>query len=119
MCVSIYYDALRGYPLSIDENNIIGGIVGKYNREKLPECTNDFGVDEYNPEYPELIFSGATDLAETTNPIVIAIGCHYWARCLSEIKENVDGADWTVQMDDDDLIWDNNKGWNHEMFEYI
>jgi hypothetical protein len=35
----------------------------------------------------------------------------YWAKCLTEIRKTVKGAERPVNMDDNELEWDENEGW--------
>ena len=119
MGISIYYDAVRNYPLTCDENSFIGKIVEKYNKEKPFENGEDFCIYEYDTKEPELIFSGATGLPLSDNAMETVEGCYYWAKCLTEIKKIAKDAKWTVQMDDMELTWDDEKGWRHEMFDCL
>jgi hypothetical protein len=114
MGISIYYDAERDYPLTDDENNLIEKIVGKYNIEKMSKFKKgeDFYIYEYDKNEPRKIFSGATGLEmSAANPMITAKCCIFWAKCLTEIRNIVKDAEWAVQMDDDELIWDEEKGW--------
>jgi hypothetical protein len=114
MGISIYYDAERNYPLSDKENNLIEKIVEKYNTEKRKKFKKgeDFYIYEYNKKEPEKIFSGSTGLAMSfINPVITAKCCIFWAKCLTEIRKILKDAKWSVQMDEDELIWDEEKGW--------
>ena len=119
MGISFYYVAVRNYPLTDDENNIIGKIVEKYNKEKEFENGEDFCIYEYDTKEAELVFSGATGLPLSGDIWETAEGCYYWAKCLTEIKKIVKGAKWTVHIDDMELTWDDEKGWCHEMFDHV
>jgi hypothetical protein len=114
MGISIYYDAERDYPLTDKENNLIEKIVEKYNVEKMNKFENgeDFYIYDYDKNEPRKIFSGATGLEiSDINPMITAKCCIFWAKCLTEIRKIINDSEWTVQMDDDELIWDEEKGW--------
>jgi hypothetical protein len=115
MGISIYYDVKRAYPLTDEENNIIEKIVEKYNAEKEKKFKKgeDFYIYEYDKDESEKIFSGSTGLAMSfINPMITAKCCIFWAKCLTEIRNIVKDAEWSVQMDEDELIWDEEKGWH-------
>jgi hypothetical protein len=115
MSISIYYDAERDYPLTEEENNFIEKIVKKYNieKEKKFKKGEDFYIYEYDKKDPQKIFSGSTGLAMSfINPMITAKCCMLWAKCLTEIRNIVKDAEWSVQMDDDELMWDEINGWH-------
>jgi hypothetical protein len=115
MGISIYYDAKRNYPLTDGENELIEKIVKKYNIEKDKKFKKgeDFYIYGYDKDEPEKIFSGSTGLAMSfVNPMITAKCCIFWAKCLTEIRNNVKNAEWSVQMDEDELIWDEINGWH-------
>ena len=120
MGISIYYDARRKYPLTEEENKIVSDIINKYDKEKRFKKGEDFCVYEYDTDEPETIFSGATGLPMSTlNPMLTVTdaeqfffaACLYWAKCLTEIKDIVKDAEWSVNIDDTYLIWDEKEGW--------
>jgi hypothetical protein len=115
MGISIYYNAKRDYPLTDEENNLIEKIVEKYNLEKEKKFKRgeDFYIYEYDTNEPEKIFSGSTGLAMSfINPMITAKCCIFWAKCLTEIRNILKTAEWSVQMDEDELTWDEGKGWH-------
>jgi hypothetical protein len=116
MGISIYYGAKRSYKLTEDENKQIETIVEKYDREREFKKGEDFYIYDYNIEEPEVIFSGATGLPMSIiNPMITVKGCMYWAKCLTEIRNIVKDAEWSVQMDETELEWDEKEGWKLPM----
>ena len=125
MGISIYYNAKRKYPLTEEENKFVNDVINKYNKEKKLKINEDIFVDdfcvyEYDKDEPETIFSGATGLPMSTlNPMLTVTdaeqlffaACLYWAKCLTEIKDIVKDAEWSVNIDDTYLIWDEKEGW--------
>ena len=112
MGISIYYDARRKYPLTEEENKLVNDIINKYDKEKKFKKGEDFCVYEYDTDEPETIFSGATGLPMSmSNPMLTVTACLYWAKCLTEIKHIIKNAEWSVNMDDTDLVWDEKEGW--------
>jgi hypothetical protein len=49
------------------------------------------------------------------NPMITVKGCMYWAKCLTEIRNIVKDAEWSVQMDETELEWDEKEGWQLPM----
>jgi hypothetical protein len=112
MGISIYYAARRTNPMTDNERSQIETIIKKYDREKKFKKGEDFCVYDYDPEEPEVIFSGATGLPMSfIKPMVTANACIYWAECLTKIRQILKDAEWSVNMDDTDLVWDESEGW--------
>ncbi|MDR1180173.1 MAG: hypothetical protein LBK44_06675 [Spirochaetales bacterium] len=112
MGISIYYAAKRSYRITDEENKLIEDIINKYNKEKKFKRGEDFCIYEYDNEDPEAIFSGSTKLPASLNPIHTYQACIYWAKCLTEIRKIVKDAQWNVSMDEFELEWDEEKGWD-------
>jgi hypothetical protein len=114
MGISIYYNAKRDYPLTNDENNCIEKIVKKYDMEKKKKINKgkDFYIYDYDEDEPEKVFSGSTSLDMSfINPVITAKCCIFWAKFLTEIRNTIKDAEWTVRMDEDELLWDDEKGY--------
>ena len=109
MGISIYYDAVREYKLTDEENSIIETIIEKYNSKK-DKKSEDFCVYDYDPEDPKIIFNGSTGLP-MNNPMRTVKSCIFWAECLTEIRKVVKNTTWCVQLDDTELKWDEKEGW--------
>ncbi|MDR2924371.1 MAG: hypothetical protein LBU76_00155 [Azoarcus sp.] len=115
MGISIYYTAERSYPLTDEENKLIEAIVKKYDEGKKFKKGEDFCVYEYDSEEPEVIFNGSTGLPMSFNPMNTVKACLYWVDCLTEIRNIVKDANWSVNMDDTELEWDEEEGWQLPM----
>lgn len=113
MSVSIYYSAKRKGILSEYENKIIGTVIKKYSESySYKDMAEDFCVYDYHTSEPEVIFRGSTKLPLSDNLEETIIAIQHWAACLSEIRRLVSDAQWSVNVDDEVLIWDEKDGWD-------
>jgi hypothetical protein len=116
MGVSIYYTAKRSNPLTKDETKDIEGIIKEYDKGKPVKKGEDFYVYDYDKEEPEVIFNGATGLPLSFSDGMLTVeACLYWAECLTKIRHIVKDAEWSVNMDDTELEWDEKDGWQLPM----
>jgi len=114
MGVSIYYDASRPTPLTPEEQKAIDAIVEKYSVTKEIEQFLETGVgwrgesfDIDPPQFrkPGVIFQGSTGLPlETIEESVTA--AKRWCQVLTEIRRAVPDAEWSVNIDDAEIPWD-------------
>ena len=115
MGVSIYYTANRSYPLTEVETKSIEDIVKEYDDSKPFKDGEDFYVYDYDDEEPEEIFSGATGLPLEDDAMLTIEACLYWAKCLTKIRHVIKDAEWSVNMDETELEWDEIDGWQLPM----
>lgn len=116
MGVSIYYSAERGNPLSEEENQKVQAIIEEYsNSYPYKDEAEDFYVYDYDDSEPKVIFYGSTKLPLSNNIEETIIAVIHWAACLSDIRRAIPDAQWDVNMDDTDLIWDDSEGWQLPM----
>jgi hypothetical protein len=115
MGVSIYYLAKRSTPLTKDETKRIEDIIGEYNKGKSFKKGEDFYIYDYDEKAPEEIFYGATGLPLSSNAMLTVEACLYWAECLTKIRHVINNAEWSVNMDDTELEWDEKDGWQLPM----
>ena len=108
MSFSLYYEARRSTNLSTKEAKICNEIVERYD-SKYPfkGKVEDFCVYAYTDN--EVVFSGATKLPNSLKKLTEA--SEYWMKCLTEITELLNDAEWNVRFDDVDLIFDKDIGW--------
>lgn len=112
MSVSIYYSADRKKVLSVEENKKIESVIEQYS-DSYPYkgIEEDFCVYHYDLSTPEVIFNGSTKLPLSDDIEETMTAVMHWAECLSDIRRLVPDAEWSVNMDDMDLIWDEENGW--------
>lgn len=114
MGVSIYYEASRSTPLTPEEQKAIDAVVEKYSVAKESEQFHQTGVgwrgegfNIYPPPFrePGVIFQGSTDLPlETMEEYITA--AKRWCQVLTEIRRVVPDAEWSVNIDDAEIPWD-------------
>ena len=118
MSVSLYYQAKREQPLTLQETSICQEIVKQYDTQypfgELYEGFCVYDLDSFRDESEkDVIFSGATKLPtvdEDDIQILFDI-TDYWVKCLDEITKALPGAAWEVNLDDMEMIWDEEEGW--------
>jgi hypothetical protein len=121
MSVGLYYKACRLSPLSPNEEKALLELMNSYSKEKEIEKYiqaqrglnwEDFSAYELDPESPEVIFSGSTNLPDNST-FAPYKGARHWVGCLNRIKREVlPDAEWSVSIDDNDLIWDEKFEWH-------
>ena len=110
MGMSIYYSAERKNPLSNEENKKINAIVEEYSISyPYKDIEEDFDVYKYDDSEPNVIFNGSTRLPWTPDDLNIALT--HWVACLSDVTRVISTAQWTVNVDDVYMIWDEVNGW--------
>lgn len=117
MGVSIYYTWKRQTPLSQQEQTKLDSIIQEYN-ESFPfkEIAEDFCIYDPDPKQPEIIITGSTklplsdDLEDTLGALA------HWIACLTDIRKGLtEGGEWSVNLDDTDIEWDDEEGWTLPM----
>jgi hypothetical protein len=115
MGISLYYQAMRGRPLSSDERAAVDSAVARYPIEALI-AEVPLPPEEYNAEAfviypadadtePMVIFEGSTKLP-TNSEEAFWLAVQFWCQLLSEIRRLLPDAEWAVHIDGDDLWWD-------------
>lgn len=98
-------------PLTDTESISVNSIIERYDSEyPFGEKSEDFCVYSDITEN-DVIFDGATKLPDSDIEISFEIAC-YWLECLTEITEVLKDCQWTVTIDDTEMVWDNNYGWS-------
>lgn len=115
MSISIYYTAVRDQPLAPEEQTTIDKLCAKYGiedqileRERTGKGPNWESFCIYEPEdttEPGVIFEGATKLPDNSEEN-IWLGLQHWCALLSEIRRSLEEATWSVDVDDLDISWD-------------
>jgi hypothetical protein len=115
MSISITYVAHREQPITSIEQTTIKNAVDRYaieeliaERERTGEGFNWSSFCVYDPDDPSepgVIFEGATQLPDNSEDAVWA-GLQHWCLLLSEIRRQLPGSSWHVQVDDRDIVWD-------------
>jgi len=123
MSMGLYYKACRLSPLAPNEEKALSELMNSYSKEKEIEKYiqekrglnwEDFSAYELDPELPEVIFSGSTNLPDNST-FAPYKGARHWVDCLNRIKREVlSDAEWSVSIDDSDLIWDEKFGWHDQ-----
>jgi hypothetical protein len=106
--VSIRYEAKRTYKLTDNEKIGIKIIVEEYENK----FKDDFDIYKGNPENAEIIFIGRTQLLSSIDLVVTYKTCLFLIKCLSDIRNIVKDAEWSVNINDTyELEWDEKVGW--------
>lgn len=115
MGLSIYYTATRKQRLSSIERLAIDAAIARFSvDDQIEEYLKTgnglirvgFGV--YDPEEPtkaDVVFEGATKMPSNTED-ALWVGIQHWCKLLTEIRLQVLGASWQVNVDDHDIVWD-------------
>ncbi len=109
MSFSLYYDARRDYPLTESEINESNKIIEKYcDSFTLKGQAEEFcvypGFDEKS------VFYGSTKLPDNSEDDFID-ALEQWTACLSEIHEVIKECEWSVTLDDTELVWTDSGWW--------
>ena len=123
MSMTLYYQASRPTPLTPNEEKALTDLMNIYSKEKeIEKYTQkkrglnweDFSAYDLDPETPEVVFSGSTSLPNNAT-FAPYKGARHWATCLNRIRREVlPDAEWSLSIDDNDLIWDDKNGWHDE-----
>lgn len=118
MSVSLYYEAKREQPITPQEISFCQKIAEQYDTKypfgELYEGFCIYDLDSFRDESEEnVIFSGATKLptVEGDDISILFDIVSYWIKCLDEITRALPGAEWEVNLDDMEMVWDEEKGW--------
>jgi hypothetical protein len=114
MSISIYYTAHRDQPLSTEERAAVDAFIAKYAIEDQLEEFFRTGegfnwesfcvYDAADPTEPGVIFEGAMKLPDNSEDALWQ-GLQHWCNLLSEIRRAVPDAEWEVNVDDQDIPW--------------
>lgn len=121
MGFSIYYTAKRDTPLTPIEVQRIDAIVQSFEVtaeiERYAHSGKGFNWESF-ARYEksrlagEEVLSGATALPDN-KPFAMHKGARHWVDCLNRIRrEALSDAKWSVQIEDDALLWDDKHGWH-------
>lgn len=114
MGVSLYYTAERSTLLTQQEQEKVASIVNEYN-DKF-EHTDDaetFDLYAYDDSESEVILAGATKLPSSMDSEDLMYTLEHWLQCLTEIRLVVTDAEWHVHLDNNDVVWVDDK-WQME-----
>ena len=112
MGVSIYYSCERDHNLTNSEEQEMLATINRYNTGfELKDIGETFFVYDYEQDQPTVIFDGSTKLPLSDNFEDSVYALFYWLDCLTEIRRSISGGDWHVHLDDNDVIWDEEAGW--------
>ena len=119
MSISIYYTAKRAHSITPAEGAAIDSLLEEFSVDNEIEDRLRTGqglnwesfcvYDPADPTEPGVIFEGATKLPDNCDDAVLR-GLDHWSRLLSRIRRAVPGAAWHVNVDDNDLVWDDVAG---------
>lgn len=109
MSFSLYYDARRDYPLTESETAESNKIIEKYcDSFPFKGEAEEFCV---YPGYDESsVFYGSTKLPDFSEDALLSAVQH-WTSCLSEIHEVIKDCEWSVNLDDNELVWTDDGWW--------
>ncbi|MBH5318885.1 hypothetical protein I6N90_13860 [Paenibacillus sp. GSMTC-2017] len=111
MGVSLYYSVERSVPLTNEEDSAIEETVSKFQQSfEFQDEGEDFCIYELNSSEPQYIFRGATKLPMGDVEDMLS-ACLHWAACLTAIRHIIKDGDWSVHLDDHDLLWCDETGW--------
>lgn len=111
MGVSLYYHAKRARPLSAEDTGRVKAVVERYNEEfRYKKSGESFCLYDQEPEEPEYILRGSTKLP-AGNPMKAYKAGKYWIKCLNELRRMLPDADWSVSLEEDEMVWNEEKGW--------
>lgn len=111
MAMSIYYTAKReGGFLKNEEKSAIRSIVDRYCAE-FPFKTKheDFCLFSEPFDNQNIVLDGATAIPMNMRFFYNSI--LYWIKCITELTRVLSDCEWSVHLDDVDLIWETEKGW--------
>ena len=121
MGFSIYYTAKRDTPLTPIESQCIDAIAQSFDViadiERYAHTGKGLNWESFTRyETSRLtgaeVFSGATALPDN-KPFAMHKGARHWVECLNRIRREVlADAQWSVQIEDDALLWDDKHGWH-------
>lgn len=121
MGLSIYYSAKRSTPLTHTEVAHIDMIVNAFDVaaeiERYAHSGKGLNWESFTL-YPTIrlqgedVLSGATALPDN-KAFAMHKGARHWIGCLNRIRREVlPDAPWSVQIEDDELLWDDKHGWH-------
>ena len=114
MSASIYYSASRAQPLNQEEHEAINRIVQEYSVDEQIEKYLETGdgpnwesfciYDAEDASQDTEIFAGATQLPNNSEKNII-MGVQHWCKALSEIRKILHDAEWCVNIEDNEIPW--------------
>lgn len=114
MSISIYYSADRDHALTPEEQRAIDACIAKYPPPAPKrrfflfkgEEWETFCVYDITPRtQASRIFQGATKLSGPGSAEIWE-GVQHWCALLTEIRRVVPDAKWSVSVDDQQIVWD-------------
>ena len=111
MGISVYYTAVRSQPLSklekmaiqkVERDHDVSALIDVYEETGEGYSWESFTIYEETDE--GVIFEGATKLPANSAEAVVA-GLEHWLKALTQIRLTLTGATWKVQVEDDDVPW--------------
>ncbi len=108
MSFSLYYDARRDYPLTEEERDECNRFIDLF-CDKFPfkDEAEEFSV--YPGDDEKSVFYGSTKLPDSSQVALLG-ALQHWTSLLYEIHRIIDDCEWTVTVDDDEMIWTED-GW--------
>lgn len=123
MSISLYYDAKRQVGLSEPESQRLQAIVAEFDKtaeiERYAQSGKGLNWESFSLYAPAQlrdgkVLAGATKLPDN-KAFAIHRGASHWVACLNRIRREVlPDAQWSVQVDDKELLWDEHSGWHDE-----
>lgn len=105
MSVSLYYGAERSTPLTAEERRTVEEVSVAFSR-RLKE--DDEGLNFYDEPTDGQILDGSTKMP--VNPMRSETFLLRLFDSLTQIRRAVPGATWHVQLDDQQITWDEDRG---------
>lgn len=114
MSVSLYYTAKRSQPLTMQEQIHCNDIANRYDREyPFGELYEGFCIYDSQTLQDEnendIILDGSTKLPPDENIEIFLDIVSWWLKCLEELVDVLEGAEWNVHLDDMDFEWSDEK----------
>lgn len=123
MGMSLYYDAKRERPLSETETERVDAIVSAFDKnadiERYAHSGKGLNWESFTLYPPSgldagVVLAGATGLPDN-KAFALHKGATHWVACLNRIRREVlPDAQWTAQIDDKALSWDDKSGWHDQ-----
>lgn len=114
MSVSIYYTAKRAWAMTAQEQQRCCEIVKRYDTEyPFGEMYEGFCIYDSKHDSRQngecVILSGATKLPPDEEPMLLGEIVSWWLECLQEMTGVLRDAQWTVNLDDMEFEWSEEK----------
>ncbi|NIF02504.1 hypothetical protein F3J38_21005 [Pantoea sp. Acro-805] len=103
MSVSIYYSAMRSFPISAVEKLNLLSIVDNFN-EGFPYENEGETLSFYSDPSDEYLLEGSVKLPYRDENIIVD-SVIYWLNALTHLTSAVPEAEWDVRIDDCPASW--------------